>query len=80
MHFQVLFPHRLFQNIEYSPLCYAVGPRWLCVLYTVVGVYWASLVALTVMNLKLLTSPFSPPLWVTTDLFSMSVNLFLFCK
>ena len=24
--FQILFPYRLLQNIEYSSLCYAVGP------------------------------------------------------
>ena len=30
--FQILFPFRLLQNIEYSALCYTVGPRWLSIL------------------------------------------------
>ena len=30
--FQVIFPYRLLQNIEYSSLCYTVGPCWLPVL------------------------------------------------
>ena len=34
--FQILFPYRLLQNIEYSPLCYTVGPCFLSILYTVV--------------------------------------------
>ena len=34
--FQILFPYRLLQNIEYSSLCYTVGPRWLSVFYIVV--------------------------------------------
>ena len=36
MSFQILFSYRLLQNIEYSSLCYMVGPGWLSVLYTVV--------------------------------------------
>ena len=31
--FQVLFPYRLLQNIEYSSLCYTIGPCWLSILY-----------------------------------------------
>ena len=34
--FQILFPYRLLQNIEYSSLCYTVGPCWLSILYIVV--------------------------------------------
>ena len=34
--FQILFPYRLLQNIEYSPLCYTVGPCCLSILYIVV--------------------------------------------
>ena len=34
--FQILFPYRSLQNIEYSPLCSTVGPCWLSILYTVV--------------------------------------------
>ena len=30
--FQILFPYRLLQNIEYSSLCYTVGPGWLYIL------------------------------------------------
>ena len=33
--FQILFPYRLLQNIEYSSLCYTVGPCWLSILYIV---------------------------------------------
>ena len=29
--FQILFPYRLLQNIEYSYLCYTVGPCWLSI-------------------------------------------------
>ena len=36
--FQTVFLHRLLQNIEYSSLCYTVGPCWLSILYTVVCV------------------------------------------
>ena len=34
--FQILFYHRLLQDIEYSPLCYTVGPFCLPILYTLV--------------------------------------------
>ena len=34
--FQILFPYGLLQNTEWSSLCYAVGPCWLSILYTVV--------------------------------------------
>ena len=34
--FQILFPYRLSQNIDYSSLCYTVGPCWLSVFYVVV--------------------------------------------
>ena len=34
--FQILSPLKLLQNIEYSSLCYTVGPCWLSVLYIVV--------------------------------------------
>ena len=30
--FHILFPFRLLQNIEQSPLCYTIGPCWLSVL------------------------------------------------
>jgi len=33
--FQILFPYKLIQNIEYSFLCYTVGSQ-LCILYKVV--------------------------------------------
>ena len=29
--FQILFPYRLLQNIEYSSLCYTVAPCWLSI-------------------------------------------------
>ena len=34
--FQILFHHRLLQDIEYSSLCYTVGPCSLPTLYIVV--------------------------------------------
>ena len=34
--FQILFPYRLLQNIEYGSLCYAVDPCWSNVLYILV--------------------------------------------
>ena len=34
--FQILFLYRLLQNIDYSSLCYIVGPCWLSILYVVV--------------------------------------------
>ena len=34
--FQILSPYSLLQNIEYSSLCYTVGPCWLSILFTVV--------------------------------------------
>ena len=33
--FQILFHYRLLQDIEYSSLCYTVGPCWLSILYIV---------------------------------------------
>ena len=35
--FQILFPYMLLQNIEYSSLCYTVGPCWLSILYLLVS-------------------------------------------
>ena len=34
--FQILFPHRFLQNIEYSSLCYTIDPHCLTILYIVV--------------------------------------------
>ena len=31
--FQIIFSYSLLQNIEYSSLCYTVGPCWLSILY-----------------------------------------------
>ena len=31
--FRILFPFRLLQNIEQSPLCYIVEPCWLSILF-----------------------------------------------
>ena len=62
--FQICFPH-----IEYSFLCYMVGPCWLSILYIVV-VY---------VNPKFLIYPPHLSPLVTISLFSMSVRLFLFC-
>ena len=38
-HFQILFPYRLLQNIEYNSLCYTVGPCWLSVLCIIVCIF-----------------------------------------
>ena len=37
--FQVLFHYRLLQDIEYSSLCYMVGPCCLSILYIVVCIF-----------------------------------------
>ena len=37
--FQILFPDRLLQNIEYNSLCYTVGPCWLSILCIVVCIF-----------------------------------------
>ena len=37
--FQILFPYRLLQNIEYCSVCYTGGPCWLSILYIVVCVW-----------------------------------------
>ena len=66
--FQIFFPCRLLQNIEYTSLYYTVGPFWLSILDTVVCVY---------VNPKHLIYP--PSSLITISLFSMSVGLFLFC-
>ena len=34
--FQITFPYRLLQNIEYGSLCYTVDACWLSILYIVV--------------------------------------------
>ena len=34
--FQILFPYRLLQNIEYSSVCYTIGPCWLSILFIAV--------------------------------------------
>ena len=34
--FQILFPYRLLQDIEYISLCYTVGPCCLPILYIIV--------------------------------------------
>ena len=33
--FQIIFPYRLLQTIEYSSLCYTAEPCWQSTLYTV---------------------------------------------
>lgn len=33
---QILFPYRLLKDIEYTFLCYTVGPSYLSILYVVV--------------------------------------------
>ena len=38
--FQIVFPYRLLQHIEYSSLCYTVGPCWSSIVYTLVSICW----------------------------------------
>ena len=52
--------------MEHSPLCYAVGPSCLSILYIVVCVRQPQTALLSPLG--------------TLSLFSMSVSLFLFCK
>ena len=68
--FRLFFHYRLLQGIEYSPLCYTVGPCCLSTLYIVACICESQIADL------------SPPLssLVTISLFSMSVSLFLFYK
>ena len=37
--FYILFHYRLLQDIEYSSLCYIIGPCWLSALYVVVYIF-----------------------------------------
>ena len=37
--FYILLHYRLLQDIEYSSLCYIVGPCWLPILYIVVCIF-----------------------------------------
>ena len=60
--FQIIFPYQLLQNIEYSSLCYRVGPFRLFTLYMLI---------LTSPFIHL--PPFS---FGNHSLFSMSVGLF----
>ena len=68
--FQVIFHYTLLQDIEYSSLCYTMGPYWLSSLYIVVCICYS--------ETSILSLPPSP--LVTVSLLSMSVCLFLFCK
>ena len=70
--FQIIFPFRLLQSMEQSSLCYTVWPCWIYILSIVVCTSCQP----QTLSLFLLT-PF--PL-VTTNSFSKSVSLFLFCK
>jgi len=69
--FQILSPLKLLQNIEYSSLCYTVGPCWLSVLYIVVCTRKSQTLSLSLPSLF--------PL-VVMNLFFMSGRLFLFYK
>ena len=37
--FQILFHYRLFQDIEYSFLCYTVGPCWSYIVFFLIYFY-----------------------------------------
>ena len=49
--FQILFPYRLLQNIEYSSLCYEVSPCRLSILY-IVSFVWPLTAALLGISRK----------------------------
>ena len=67
--FKILFSCMLLQNIEYSSLCYTVGPSLLSILYTVVCICYSKILNLfPLSHLSLL---------VTIGLFSISVSVFL---
>ena len=70
--FSDYFLLQIIKNIEYSSLCYTVGPCWLFILY----------IECVYVNPNFLIYPSPHPLspLVTVSLFSMSVSLFLFCK
>ena len=55
--FQILCPFRLLQNVEYSSLCYTVGPCWLSILNIVVCICLAQ----TPTNLSHPTFPLYKP-------------------
>ena len=67
---RILFHYGLSQDMEYSSLCYTVGPCCLSILY------FKSLHLLTLISHSIL--PPTPFLLAITSLFSMSVILFLF--
>ena len=54
--FQVLFPYKLLQNIEYSSLYYLVGPCWLSIVYIVECVYLCQTPNLSTTLLSLLVT------------------------
>ena len=79
-HFQILFHHKLLQEIDYSSLCYTGDSCWLSILYYIVVCICLpytpnlSLPPPPTLHHFRLWSPL-PPL-VTTSLLSMSVSLF----
>ena len=44
MYYMFRFFNRLLQNIEYSSLCYTVGPSWLPILFIVVYISFLPLI------------------------------------
>ena len=85
---KIFFHYRLLQDIEYSYLCYALGPCCLPVLYIVVCIYsvYSNIYSSRVWDMLIPNSYFISPLLsplsplVTINLFSMSVSLLLCCK
>ena len=64
--FHILFHYGLSQDIEYSSLCYTVGPCCLSILY------------IANPKLPIHPPPTLPHFRAATSMFFMSVNLFLF--
>ena len=68
---QILSPYRLLQNIEYSSLCYTVGPRWSTILYIVVCLFIKLMYFQLSTVIIPLTNTISPSVFVTDMLISI---------
>jgi len=72
---QIPFPSRLPHNIEWSSLCYTVGPYWLPILNTAMCMYASIPNSLTILSTHHPLPPTLHPLPRTISSFSKSVSL-----
>ena len=72
--FHILFHYGLLSDIEYSSLCYTVGPC--CLSVFIVYLFYSS-VYLLIPNSRFIPSPHRLSPLVTINLFSVSVSLFV---